>query len=112
MSGVSRPSTPIYMDELAWKNALITVYERSIQNPDFRNLCLSDPVAAIKEATGLDVPAGLNLQFVEKREDLVYSFLLPPVPTTGAASGDQVQQMIRWATLCTDLTTTFTHPNT
>ena len=96
--------------ELNWKNALTALYQKSVEDAAFRNLCLTDPFAAIKEVSDIEIPDGLKIQFIENRNEYVYPFLLPPVPREGAEGSEQVQEMIRWATLCTDITTTFTGP--
>lgn len=96
--------------ELNWKNALTDLYQKSIEDADFRDLCLSDPRAAIAEVSDIEVPPELKLQFVDDRAEFVYFFLLPPVPAASAPSEQKVRDMIRWATICTDPTTTFTGP--
>ena len=97
-------------DEYKWKMALISLYQKSVQDPTFRSLCLSDPVAAIAQVSDIEVPASIKLQFFDKREDYVHTFLLPPVSDARSESADPTQAMIQWATLCTDVTTTFTEP--
>lgn len=97
-------------NEYNWKIALTKVYYRSITDPAFRNLCLSDPRAAIAQVSDIELPEA-NLQFFDKRSDFTYAFLLPPVPT-GQTGEDSVQDIIDWSTLCTDYTTTVTHPDT
>ena len=98
-------------NEYNWKIALTKVYLRSIQDPEYRNLCLSDPYAAVAQVSDIELPPGQNLQFFGSRSDYVYAFLLPPVP--GGQQGlEQMQNLIDWSTLCTDFTTTVTHPDT
>lgn len=47
---------------------LEAIRERASKDRAFRDLCLSDPAAAVEEATGIDVPADFEVQFVEQRE--------------------------------------------
>ena len=97
-------------NEYNWKAALISVFEKSIQDADYRNLCLADPVAAIAQVSDIELPpeAKTNLRFFGSRADFIYAFLLPPVPDPQAQSGEQVREMIQWSTICTDFTTTLT----
>ena len=98
-------------NEYNWKIALTKVYLRSVQDPEYRNLCLSDPYAAIAQVSDIELPPDANLQFFGKRSDYVYAYLLPPVPV-GREEVNMMQEMIDWSTLCTDFTTTMTHPDT
>ena len=45
--------------------ALTAVLTRSATDTEFRTRLLSDPRAAIEEATGRDVPADMDIRFVE-----------------------------------------------
>ena len=98
------------VSEYKWKMALTSLFQKSVQDPAFRSLCLSDPVAAIAQVSDIEVPPTIKLQFFDKREDYVHAFLLPPVSGSQTQSADPMQDMIQWATLCTDITTTFTEP--
>ena len=91
-------------NELNWKEALVSVYERAATDPVFRALCLSNAIAAIQEVSEIELPATLKVQFFDTRQDYVYSFLLPPVRSTDATTN--ANQLITWATLCTDPTVT------
>lgn len=51
-----------------YQEALSKVLARAEGDPAFRAVALSDATAAVKEATGLDVPAGLTVRFVEAGE--------------------------------------------
>lgn len=96
--------------ELNWKIVLADIYSKSTHDLAFRALCLADPLAAIKQISDIDVPAGLKLQFFDNRVDYLYTFLLPPVADPQNTGDASAQQLIRWSTLCTDLTTTLTDP--
>lgn len=95
-------------NEYNWKIALTDLYQKSVQDPAFRALCLTDPLAAIKQVSDIEVPAGIKVQFFDNRADYIYTFLLPPVADPQNPGGASAQEMIRWATLCTDITTTLT----
>ena len=98
-------------NEYNWKIALTKVYVRSTTDPEYRSLCLSDPYAAVAQVSDIKLPAGINLRFYDKRSDFVYAFLLPPVPL-GTEGVTPMQELVEWSTLCTDFTTTLTHPDT
>jgi hypothetical protein len=91
--------------EYNFREALSLVYARSVRDPEYRNLCLSDPVAAIRAVSEIDLPDTLKLRFFENRVDIVYSFLLPPLPDARASSEEQRNQAYQWAALCTWPTT-------
>ncbi len=56
------------------------VLKRTEWDRDFRERLKLDPKAAIKEETGIDVPAGFDIRFVERpgRHDLMTLFPEPP----------------------------------
>ena len=60
------------------------VYAKAGTDPLFRQLCMSDPKAAIKVATGLEIPAWLKVRFVDGN-DAHLTFVLPK---TKSASGE------------------------
>ena len=97
-------------NELNWREALASVYSRAITDTDFRSLCLSNPIAAIQEVSEIELPSFLKVQFFENRQDFVYSFLLPPAQAPGTAV--DFNQLVRWAALCTDPTTSEAPPGT
>ena len=93
------------MTEREWKEALVKLFIRSLRDPIFRALCLTDPLAAVKEVSGIDLPAGTKLAFVDNIADFAYCYALPPVPATNAESTDEEDALVQWATLCTDVPT-------
>lgn len=96
-------------NEATWKAALIKVYERSLQDLDYRALCVSDPMAALAEVSDIELPPNTKIQFFAERADYIYTFLLPPLPDKQGDATTQAQ-LIQWATICTDMTTTATWP--
>ena len=56
------------------------VLKRTEWDRDFRERLKLDPKAAIKEETGIDVPAGFDIRFLERpgRSDLMAMFPEPP----------------------------------
>ena len=91
------------LNEHNWKEALISLNERSLIDPDYRNLCLTDPIAAIKEVSDIELPPNANIQFFDSAEKYLYTYLLPPV-----VPGDgQTDAVMRWALLCTNVPTTY-----
>ena len=70
------------------KEALKAVFKKASTDANFRAKCLSDPQAAVQEAAGMDVPAGLEIRFVEPGSTIVIT--LPPLSTSEGALDDQV----------------------
>jgi hypothetical protein len=60
------------------------VYSKAAKDPVFRKLCVSNPNAAIKEATGMKVPDGVKVKIVDG-DDAHLTFVLP---RSGSASGE------------------------
>lgn len=52
-------------DDPKYRAALETILDRAGKDAAFRAHALSDAPAAIKEATGLDVPEGVTVRFTE-----------------------------------------------
>ena len=55
-----------------WQATLKALYQRAATDAEFRQLCLADAAAAIREVSGLDLPAGAKVRFVERLEEQVY----------------------------------------
>ncbi|ORB86306.1 hypothetical protein B1987_23885 [Mycobacterium kansasii] len=53
-------------DEL--RSAVRQVFKRAQTDWEFRQLCLADPAAAIREVSGRSLPSGFVLQFRDTRE--------------------------------------------
>jgi hypothetical protein len=54
------------------------VLRRAASDASFRRRCLTDPSGAIKEVSGLELPAGVPpVRFVERMEEMV--IVLPPL---------------------------------
>lgn len=51
--------------EKAQKEAADKVFRMATDNSDFRKLALNDARAAVKKATGKDLPSGFKLRFVD-----------------------------------------------
>ena len=49
------------------QHSLQEVLRRASADADFRQLCLTSPQAAVKAATGRDLPEGFDLQLVDNR---------------------------------------------
>ena len=58
-----------------YKDTVKALYKRAAIDPAFRSRCLTDPAGAVKEISGLDLPAGAKVKFVEKMDEKV--MLLP-----------------------------------
>ena len=83
----AQDKSPIPMNENAsatnswsvdqWEDAIRAVFKQSLLSPEFRSLAISDPNAAILQATGSSAPDGLKLRFVENIEENV--LVLPSI---------------------------------
>jgi hypothetical protein len=58
-----------------YDETLKQLYKKAATDEAFRKRCLKDAAGAIKEISGLDLPAGAKVRFVEKLEEQV--FVLP-----------------------------------
>ena len=52
-------------NERSQKEAADKVFRMATDNPDFRKLALTDARAAVKKATGKELPSGFKLRFVD-----------------------------------------------
>jgi hypothetical protein len=52
-----------------------SLIEKSMKDPDFRNLLISDPNAAIRQEFGISLPEHVNLSVKEETPDQVYLVL-------------------------------------
>jgi len=53
--------------EQAQKEATDKVFRLAANDASFRQLAISNPTAAVKKATGHDLPAGFNLRFIDPK---------------------------------------------
>ena len=49
------------------QETLRVIRQKAAEDPDFRDLCLSKPEAAVREAIGIDIPDDFTLRFVENK---------------------------------------------
>ena len=93
-------------NERNWLNTLVNVFDKAEHDPDYRRLCLTDPRAAIAEVSDIEVPPDANISFVENKQDLIYTYLLPPAVQPAETREDSTRKLIQWATTCTIFPTT------
>jgi len=83
--------------------------ERAIRDPQFRALAVRDPRAAIKQASGADLPEHVTIQFYDQAPDVDLALVLPPtVPETAelneqelaTVAGGVMESAEKWC-LCT-----------
>ncbi|MGY4688495.1 NHLP leader peptide family RiPP precursor [Salibacterium sp. K-3] len=72
--------------------ALKQVNEKAAADETFRHLCLTDPHKAIKDASGMDIPEGMSVRFVEN-EGADATFVLPDPPFTGQLEEDELEKV-------------------
>lgn len=70
------------MGDIIWntdeiRKAIALVHMGAAKDRNFRNLCLSDPRAAIEKVTGLEVPADFSIKFIESDPQVDVTYLLP-----------------------------------
>lgn len=73
-----------WSDESA-KSVFAAIIKRSQTDPAFRQLCLSDPAAAVREVSGIDLPAGFRLQMVDNNRANL-TLVLPDASADGELS--------------------------
>ena len=70
--------------------SLQVIVKRATTDAEFRQLFLSNPAAAVKEATGRELPEGFSLRVVEnKGADL--TVVLPDAPVTSELSDAELE---------------------
>jgi hypothetical protein len=80
----------------AGQDQVRAVLSRSATDKAFRQLLLSDPRAAIAEATGQAVPANFRVAFVENTADA--TVVLPPVVSETAELSDSELEAVAGGT--------------
>ena len=66
--------------------AIKAVYRKAATDAAFRQRCLDHPHAAMKEATGLEIPDELKIRFAETPDERV--FVLPPLGASELSEGE------------------------
>jgi hypothetical protein len=61
------------------KDPRADVLAKAVKDPAFRKELLADPAAAIEKATGVKVPAGMNVKVIEDSASVVH-LVLPADP--------------------------------
>ena len=88
-----------------WLQALVNLKEKAAVDSTYRSLCISNPVAAIRAVSDIDIPDDLKVQFFGDPKEYLYTYLLPPL--LDERSGDAVANaLIGWETRCTIFPTT------
>lgn len=62
------------------------IIEKAWADEDFKKKLIANPIAALKEAFGLDIPANINVEVLEETADKYYLVL----PQNPSASKNQV----------------------
>ena len=87
------PISPYF--QLPREESMVTwtaVLRRSAIDPGYRERLLADPRAAIREETGIELPAGYNVRFAEKPEGVHDLIVLPnPIPEAAEVSEEQLE---------------------
>jgi|SRR5580658_1716481 hypothetical protein len=75
------------------QTAIKKVFKKATTDAAFRKLCLSDAKAAVKQATGEDVPANFKLRFVEN-QGANLTIVLPDLrPAGGELKDEELEQV-------------------
>ena len=91
------------MDAQEWtpdavKSAQMEVFRLASLDREFRELCLSDPASAVKQATGKALPDGIPpVRFVDAKDELV--FVLPRFNESGEIEDEELEAVAGGATL-------------
>jgi hypothetical protein len=75
------------------EDAIQQVVKRAQTDSEFRQLCLSDPKAAAKLATGKDIPEGFTLRFVENQGANLTVVLPDPIDFNDELSDEDLEQV-------------------
>jgi hypothetical protein len=75
------------IDQRELQAALQKVFQRAATDDQFRQKCLTDPIATVREASGFTPPPGFRFRFVEKPVEAL--FLLPPLQGAAGELNDQ-----------------------
>jgi hypothetical protein len=78
-----------------WNETITRLMRRAATDADFRARCLRDARAAVKEISGLDLPAQRKLRFAEPQEGLV--LMLPPALAPGQELSDAMLESVAGA---------------
>ena len=76
-----------------------------MRDPVFRTLCLTNPLEAVLQATGITLPPGAKIEFWENPLQKTFSYKLPPVLPANVTRENEEAAMVNWATQCTDVPT-------
>ncbi|HVY69658.1 MAG TPA: hypothetical protein VHH73_06990 [Verrucomicrobiae bacterium] len=74
------------LNQTQWQETLHKIYRLAAVDQAFRQRCLKDAIGVVREVSGMEVPPGLHLRFVEKIEENV--FVLPPLCEDGGNLGE------------------------
>jgi hypothetical protein len=91
---------------VALRQAQGRIIGRAWEDEDFEKALMADPRAAIKQAAGIDIPAGVTVTVVQETENTLY-LILPRNPL-GNAEGELSEEAL--ATVAGGLRGTPTQP--
>lgn len=78
-----------------WEKALAAVFVRSISDPQYRQLCVTDARAAVEAvAPDLELPRHFHLKFVAHSRDFIHCYLLPPMLEDGVSTLEYAKRLI------------------
>ena len=72
-----------------WNEALKAVLKKATSDADFRTRCQSDPAAAIKEVTGLEISPEASVRFADGMKEVVIA-----PPPAGAKAGKLTDEQL------------------
>ena len=70
--------------------ATVALAERALADPAFHDLCHREPARAFREGSGITLPAGLTLRFVDFAPG---EFIVPLPPFLDGSLSDQLSEM-------------------
>ena len=73
--------------QATFQDTLRQLVARAATDVEFRHLCLEDGRAALREISGLDLPEGAKVRFVEQLDELV----VPLPPEEGELSDKELE---------------------
>ena len=96
------------LDEVT-QQVIEAVMKRSLNDSEFRQLCLTNGTAAIEKITGNKLPEGVKIKFVEG-EGTTQVFSLPEFIGEGAELTDELLEQVAGGCMCDDLCNPICNP--
>jgi hypothetical protein len=93
-----------------WQDTLARVFAKAVIEPRYRETCLLYPREAVAEVSDIELPADFKFDFVDNKEEVFYSYALPPLqpgvrPDTVGEVESILAEVTAFLLRCTEPTT-------